>query len=122
MDKLVWFNRSQPQTLQVATILFYITAVLSLITLIGVGGGLLWTVLFLIEAVATIPSGIGLANERKWGYFLALVVAILLVAISVWGLIAARGFGLVINLLFNISLVALLAHPLTRSYRRIWFH
>ncbi|MGH9205909.1 MAG: hypothetical protein ACRD1G_05035, partial [Acidimicrobiales bacterium] len=61
----------------------------------------------------------------KWGYVLAVVVAIIPLALLAYllvhyGLGTALSIG-ILNLLFEIALVALLLHPQSRDYQRIWF-
>lgn len=109
-----FFDASQPQTLQSAVMLCYITAAFGLIDLfLGFGLGLVP----LLLAV----GGYGVANEKRWGYWVATVLA-LLNLVGVLGLVFV-GFSLsfVLNLLFAAVLVALLLHPQSRHYQRIWF-
>ena len=115
-----WLDRSHPQTLYIATILLYVNAVFWLLDMLM--GDLFAGVL----AVAAVLAGIGLANEKKPGYWLALAVAglnllFLLFAIFVLGGSAFTSISLVINVLFAVALMALLLHPMTRNYARIWF-
>ncbi len=110
-----WFGTDQPQTLQIAVALLYWNALLSLIFGL-LAGGFGRTALVLV--VADVASGFGVANERKWGYYLALVAALLPLALLVAGLYA---FGGLLNLLFQIALIALLLHPMSRTYFKIWF-
>jgi hypothetical protein len=113
-----FLNQHQPQTLVIATMFCYIDA----------GFGLLFGVvttsflLALVTIVGLAVGGFGIANEKKWSYPVAVAAAIL----QVGGLIAAvggsvLGFPLVLNLLFEGALVALLLHPESRGYQRIWF-
>lgn len=117
-----WLNPSQPQTLQIAVILLYMNAVFALIF-----GGLrsLLFLPFLAITVGEVAGGYGIANERKWGYVLGVIVAIAPLAILAFGVVhyglstvLATSF---INLMFEIALVALLLHPHSREYQRIWF-
>jgi hypothetical protein len=108
-----FLNQSQPQTLVIATLLLYVNAFFALITfyppsiLLGVVLGF---------------GGYGIANERRWGYGLAVTGAIIQLAILVVFLRAdVLQFPAVINLLFDGALVALLLHPQSRDYQRIWF-
>ena len=118
-----WLDRTQPQTLYIATLLMYINGGLSLIfigtyrnvSLFGVHDGLLLLELVLIAG--QIGGGLGLANEKKWGYVLAVATAVVLLAAT---LFAFTG-GSLITLIFQVALVALLLHPQSREYRRIWF-
>jgi hypothetical protein len=107
-----WVDRTQPQTLMMATMLMYVNAALDLLLLFG---GFSLIGVFLI--VGQVGSGWGIANEKKWGYWLGLALAILLVAYTVLHL----SFGSIVSLLFYGALVALLLHPQSRSYRRTWF-
>ncbi len=100
---------SQPQTLQIAVFLLYINAVFLLL-----GGGIVF-------AVAMAAAGFGIANEQKWGYGLGIVAAILPLALLLaFGLDAVFDAD-IIGLMFDIALVALLLHPQSREYQRIWF-
>ncbi len=67
-------------------------------------------------------AGFGLANEKRWGYRLGLVMAFLpfVLRFLFGGLDAVLGTG-IINLLFEILLVALLLHKESKAYQKIWF-
>jgi hypothetical protein len=107
-----WLDRTQPQTLMIATIVMYINAAFELLSIFA-------TILALPFAALWVVSGWGIANEKKWGYFLACGVAIVNVVL----LIALAPLGIsLISLLFGVALVALLLHPQSREYQRIWFH
>ena len=112
-----FFNPSQPQTLQIAVLLLYLNAALDLLFSFGFLGPL---GLLLIAGMAA--GGYGIANERKWGYGLAVAVAVLRVVILV-GVFGpdVLDFPLILTLLFDGALVALLVHPESRDYQRIWF-
>jgi hypothetical protein len=114
-----WFDSSQPQTLQGAVIFSYLNAAFALFyALVGLSSGSLLLPVLLGAAI----GAIGIANERRWGYRLCLVCAVLY--LLVWILIVVT-FGLslqiAINLLFALLLVGLLLHPQSREYQRIWF-
>ncbi|HLI24046.1 MAG TPA: hypothetical protein VKU91_03765 [Acidimicrobiales bacterium] len=106
-----WLDRSQPQTLQIATMLLYVNAVL---------GVLFLTILNPIGAafvVGQAVSGYGIANQRKWAYWLAVGLSVLILAVIVY-----TGAALsIINLLFQVALVVLLLHPQSRRYKSVWF-
>ncbi|MCU4183637.1 hypothetical protein K6U06_04645 [Acidiferrimicrobium sp. IK] len=108
-----WLDRTQPQTLYIATMIMYINAAFDLI------GGVAFS-LFPIGAVLTIGSvaaGLGIANEKKAGYWLGVAIALLPLV-----LIATGRFGAtIVSLLFEVALVALLLHPQSRSYQKTWF-
>jgi hypothetical protein len=73
----------------------------------------------------------GIANEKKWGYTLAIGAAFLpLVARLLLGLGISFDVDVgavspfeydVIGLMFEVALVVLLLHPQSREHRRIWF-
>jgi hypothetical protein len=106
-------NQFQPQTLFIATVLLYINAVFDFLSFIP---------LFMLAAVALAAGGYGIANEKRWGYGLAVAIAVLRVAVL---LLFARSdvlqFPLILTLIFDVALVALLVHPESRQYQRIWF-
>jgi hypothetical protein len=110
-----WFDGSQPQTLQGAVMLCYLTAVFGLIAL----------VLGSYPAAEIVPlalgvAGFGVANEKRWGYRLGVVLATLDVAIAVWVLYLG-GFSFLLTLLFAVVLLGLFLHSQSRQYERIWF-
>lgn len=105
-----FFDPSQPQTLQIATILLYIDAVFAFLALV------------LHFAVAYGAAGYGMANGKKWGYGLGLGVA----ALNLVVLIAGSSIDDVLRrqtleLMFSVALLALLLHPQSREYQKIWF-
>lgn len=108
-----FFDSSQPQTLQGAVMLCYITA------FFGILGVVLGSFISIIPVLLGV-GGYGVANERRWGYMLAVVVALLNVLSSIGAVVAGAGF-ILLNLLFAIVLAALLLHPQSREYLRIWF-
>jgi len=111
MESRRWVNPTQPQTLQIAVFLLYFNAIIS-----AVFGGL-FNPFGLIVVLGSAAAGFGIANERKWGYGLGVAMALLpFVAI-----ITGRAVVGLIGLLFDVALVALLLHPQSRDYQRIWF-
>jgi len=111
-----WFDQSQPQTLQIAVLFCYLNAALSILYLILVGA-----TLPLILLVAAVGAN-GIANEKRWGYWVAVVAASAYVVTQLIAFVTfSRTFGLVLNLAFAIMLVVLLLHPESRRYQRIWF-
>jgi hypothetical protein len=118
METRRWTNPSQPQTLYIAHLLLYINAVISVI-LSG------FNPIIVLFAAGGALAAYGIANERKWGYYLGLVVAgleLLPAAIGLYG-----NVGLIFNInfllaiLFPVALFILLIHPMSREYQRIWF-
>lgn len=116
-----WLNPTQPQTLQIGVMLLYLNAALGLISVI-VGRGVGF---FGLAIIATeVLGGYGIANERKWGYVVGLVAAFLPLVLLVLAIVAGANLVLglgVIGVIFQIALVALLLHPQSREYERIWF-
>jgi len=109
-----WLDRTQPQTLYIATILLYINAALSLLGLLF-GGAI--GLIGLVGVVGQVLGAWGTANEKKWGYWLAVVVSVLMVLLT----LVEFSPALIITLIFYIALVALLLHPQSQQYRRTWF-
>ena len=117
MANTQWLDRSQPQPLYMANMLLYINAVFWLLALFEGAG------LFGILALGAIFAGLGIANEKKAGYWGGVAVATLNFLFLVLILVGAGSANifLFINILFAAALLALLLHPLSRSYQRIWF-
>jgi hypothetical protein len=111
-----WLDRSQPQPLYMANILLYINAVFWVLALFeGVG-------FFGILALGALFAGLGIANEKKAGYWGGVVVAGLnFLALVLILVVGGANIFTFINILFAAALLALLLHPLSRSYQRIWF-
>jgi hypothetical protein len=111
-----WYSQHQPQTLQIAVALLYWNAFL----------GVLFAVLehsdvgarYLLVIIADAVGGFGIANERKWGYVVALIAAIgtLVLLVTTGGAV-----GGLLNFIFEVALVVLLLHPMSRDYYKIWF-
>jgi uncharacterized membrane protein HdeD (DUF308 family) len=108
-----WLDTTQPQTLLIAVILLYINAAESLLF-----GGFA-NPISLVIIVGEVAAGYGISNEKKWGYGLGVVMAII---VLVFILLSNPFAGAnLISLLFGVALVALLLHPQSREYQRIWF-
>jgi uncharacterized membrane protein (DUF2068 family) len=111
-----WFDQSQPQTLQAAVLFCYLNAALAIIYVIAFQVTL--PLLLLVTAV----GAYGIANEKRWGYWLALVAgsvyALTQLALFVT---ASQSLGQILNLAFAALLVVLLLHPESRRYQKIWF-
>ncbi len=136
IDTRKWFDRSQPQTLQIATWLLYLNAFFQLLDFVdllrtpfygiadlfdpGRGGLMFWVLGIPLNVLA----GLLMANDRKLGYRLALAGAF-------WPFLTRFyysdfSFGAIfdartITLIFEIALCALLLHPQSRDHQRIWF-
>jgi hypothetical protein len=108
-----FINQYQPQTLVSGTILCYIQAFFLVLN---------FSLPALLFAAALGYGGFGIANEKKWGYGLAVAASVFVVAIVL--LFAGTDvleFPLIISFMFDVALVALLLHPQSRDYQRIWF-
>jgi len=111
-----WFDGSQPQTLQGAVMLCYLTAVFGVIGLV-VG-------IFPVEGLVMLSlsaAGYGVANEKRWGYRLGVGLAVLNVLFDL-ALFVTGAIGIIFTLLFAIVLLVLFLHSHSREYERIWFH
>ena len=110
-----FLNQSQPQTLYGATMLCYIDGGRGL--LYGAGAGLL-----MLIAIGLLIGGYGIANEKRWGYVVAVGAAILQVGLLVlFHQLRVFGFPQIMDFMFDALLVALLLHPMSRDYQRLWF-
>jgi hypothetical protein len=109
-----FLNQHQPQTLYSAVILGYIEALFDLLSLYGP---------LILIGIGLAAGGYGIANEKKWGYTLAVGAAVLqvLFILAIYGGTAFTNVFALLNFLFDAALVALLLHPMSRDYQRIWF-
>ncbi len=114
MQRRRWLNPSQPQTLQIGVLLLYLNAAISVLL------GALQVPVALALAVAQAAGAYGIANERRWGYLTGVISAVALLAVPLLITGGLLGFGL-LNLMFDLALIALLLHPQSRQYQRIWF-
>jgi len=123
MESRRWVNQSQPQPLYMATILLYIDAVLGLF--FGSFYFVFGTVIGLACLIGLAAGAFGIANDQRWGYYLAVALTGVLVAMILW--VVVRDPGLIFSLQFLIAIVfpvamfLLLIHPQSREYQRIWF-
>ncbi len=112
-----FFNPAQPQTLQIAVFLLYINAAFTVFDMLRYG---YFPLIGLGLVAGGVAAGFGIANERKWGYGLGIAMAFLPFAIRFYYGGNPLG-GNILSLMFEIALVALLLHPQSRDYQRIWF-
>lgn len=116
MDEYRFVNQSLPQTLQIGVLLLYIRAVFALLFV-------QWGLLSLVFAVGMGAAGFGVANEKRWGYLLGVGIAGLAILLSL-PLAFGSGVGFLQFLLYiiwDVALFALLVHPQSREYQRVWF-
>lgn len=138
LDPKKWFDRFQPQTLQIATWLLYINGFFALVDLLSETGwlgiarvvkGSAGLLVGLAVIAGYVAGGWLMANERKWGYRLALFGALSPFLLRVWIYWGLDGYGLtdmivggnIISFLFDAALVALLVHPQSRDHQRIYY-
>lgn len=116
MTERRWLNNTQPQTLQVAVMLLYLNAAFLIFDALT---GSALNRLGLALVVGEVAGAFGVANEKKWGYVLALVAAVLPIALLFrsGGILGAH----LLTLMFEVALVALLLHPQSRAYEKVWF-
>ncbi|MDE0874807.1 MAG: hypothetical protein OSA88_13185 [Acidimicrobiales bacterium] len=130
MNNFRWINSTQPQTLHSAVMLAYFRA----ISIVLFGNvyyrqlaydilGLFASRIFpLVLLVALVGGGLGIANEKKWGFRLAVSAALYSVVATLWiGIRYNFELGFLLRLMFDLVLVVLLLHPQSKEYRRIWF-
>ena len=125
-----YFNPAQPQTLQIALFLLYFHAVFGLLAMFQ---NEVWPwdmfesfgsprQLFAVLQTARVVGAFaayGIANERKWAYVMGVVVAV--IPLAIYLLYSNRIRVDILTLMFEIALAALLIHPQSRDYQRIWF-
>jgi uncharacterized membrane protein (DUF2068 family) len=111
-----WFDQSQPQTLQAAVLFCYLNAALAILYVIA------FQVTLPLVLVVTAVGAYGIANEKRWGYWLALIAGSLyLLAQLALFVTISQSLGQILNLAFAALLVFLLVHPESRRYQKIWF-
>jgi hypothetical protein len=131
METRRWMNQSQPQTLVIAVFLLYARAFFTLlfgldplVEIAFANSGAVSNLLRLFVVAGGVGAGYGIANERKWGYYLGIAVAALPLLARVYVSFKLQvnplSFDLV-GLLFDGALFALLVHTQSREYQRIWF-
>lgn len=121
MDTRRWVNPQQPQTLYIAQLLMYFRGGFLLVFGVVLGASL--AVSELLFAVGLVMAAYGIANERRWGYKLGIAAAALALAGSLLDLNFdhfGRLLSQLIGLMFDIALIALLLHPMSRGYQRYW--
>ena len=109
-----WFDPSQPQTLQGAVMLSYATAAISLLLV-------LFGTYPLVVSLGLGVAGYGVANEKRWGYWLGVVLSGLSALLLLLVLVETGSGGIIPNLFFTAVLMALFLHPQSREYQRVWF-
>ncbi len=116
METRRWINHSLPQTLGNAVMLLYVSAAFDALF------GAIFFVFGIVIVAGKVAAGYLIANERKVGYKLGLVMAFapFVLRFIGGGLDGVLGIG-ILSLMFEILLVALLLHEQSREHQRIWF-
>src|SRR5688500_5117010 len=111
-----WIDPRQPQTLQIATFLLYFYAVFALI------GALFGDALYALPGPVGAAGAPGTADEQRWRDRLAVLAACvrLLLPIAIVGL-GDMVRDAPIPFMVSAAIVALLLHPQSRDYQRIWY-
>ena len=138
LDPRKWFDRMQPQTMQIATWLLYLNGFFALIGFMDksdwtgiarIEKGLLGGLVGLIVVASFIAGGYLMANDRRIGDRLALVAAFSPFVLRIWILWSYPGWGAIdkitgndtIGFIFEAALCALLLHPQSREHQRLWY-
>jgi hypothetical protein len=121
METRRWTNPGQPQTLQIAVFLLYFRGVFGLLFQSSIYFA--FGALGFLAMAAFVAAGFGIANEKKWGYQAGVGVALGEVALYILflGPFGVFGFRVFISFAFAVALAALLLHPQSRDYQKIWF-
>jgi hypothetical protein len=89
------------------------------------GSTVIGTLYLLLLTIGLVAGAYGIANEKKWGYQLGVAAACapflirlqLLVSDGLLDALTVDSIGLV----FDVALVALLLHPMSSDYQKVWF-
>ena len=112
-----------------AVLLLYLNAINLLIAAWGSSGDVKIVflvmdvrIVFGLVAALFVMSGFWIANEsRYWGYYLGVGLAFLPFGLKFLANGDPLGSASILTLMFQVALVALLIHPQSRDYQRIWF-
>jgi hypothetical protein len=137
LDARKWFDRMQPQTLQIATWLLYLNGFFAVVGFLGsedwigfarLSKGIPGSIAGLAVISCFILGGFLMANDRRLGYRLALIGAFSPFVLRLWVLwnvpvstfdkITGNNF---ISFIFDVALCALLLHPQSREHQRLWY-
>lgn len=135
LDTRKWIDRLQPQTLAIATWLLYIEGAFALVDYIDRSDiNSAWTrtefggIVALISALSYVAGPFLMANGKRLGWWISVYAAaspwVLRVLLRVqyhsislrWVITQSDTIGFV----FEVALVALLLHPLSRRHERTW--
>ncbi|HJO41597.1 MAG: hypothetical protein QF837_04225 [Acidimicrobiales bacterium] len=106
-----WVNRYQTQTLYLGTVLLYIEGVFNIAR----------GTFFALIGAGMLLAGYGIANDKKIAWKLGVGASFL----SILMRLTSQDVGftyIIFSLVFPVALLALLLHPLSREYQKIWFN
>ena len=120
METRAWFNPRQPQTLYIAQMLLYFRGGMGLLFAILTGFNIRLS--GLLFEVCSLLAGYGIAHEMRWADKIGVTIASLTLLLSVAALVVNPGtlWSQLLGLLFDVALVALLLHPMSRDYQKYW--
>ena len=138
LDRRTWFDRMQPQTLQIAMWLLYLNGFFAFVAFLDksdwIGGarvtqGALGLAVGLLVVASYVGGGFLMANGRRIGYYFALFAAFSPFLLRLWILSPYNELGLIdrhtgqdtFGVIFEIALCALLLHPHSREHQRVWY-
>ena len=107
METQRWINQSHPQTLLMGTYLLYFDAAFT-----GLGAFLSGSMFLFGLAAGAGVAAWGIANDKRWAYYLGLAVSALGVLFNL---------GNILGLMFAVAQIARLLHPISREYQQVWF-
>lgn len=133
-----WFNSRLPQTLVIAQFLLYFDAFFALLAVVT-GGGI--GLLGLLVIAGSVYGAAGIASELRKGYYAAIAVSFLPLALRLIVALGAFGglFGNlswvllqvgaedprlgsdIIGAMFQYALIVVLLHAQSREHTKIWF-
>lgn len=120
MSNRRWLNQSQPQTLVIAAFLLYFNAAFGILGALAGGiNGFQGP-----ELLAVVLGGVAaheMANDRRVGYVLGIIVAVSPFLLRTAYLGSPFRGADPIRLIFDIALLALLLHTQSREYQKIYF-
>ncbi|SHE75169.1 hypothetical protein SAMN02745225_01511 [Ferrithrix thermotolerans DSM 19514] len=122
MRSLKLVNSTHPQTLMIATILLYVNALFAIVNVALYSG--YSTALSLVGIVLPIAGAYGIANDKKWGYYVGVVAAAIPVVIIIL-FVVEFGLGVItgdfLQVILSLVPFVLLIHPQSRTYVNTWF-
>ena len=125
MNKWSFWNPYLPQTLLISVGLAYL--VLAAAVLFN-GIFALFNLFILVPLLLSVIGAFGIANLRWWGYFAALTSALLPFGLAAIVIFSSNGYDFgdylndsvfgpgIINTIFQVTIVALLVHPMSLAF------